>query len=126
MKRKGVLLLTMAALILSALPLFAATTSRSITTNPNVKEAIVKEELTNTGLTPSDIIVHKGQKITFELIAMDAEHGFRIDAYNVNKVVQPNAIEKITIDATTPGVFPITSSLSGDTMMKGELRVLTK
>jgi heme/copper-type cytochrome/quinol oxidase subunit 2 len=124
MKTRTVVLITLAAFVLAALPLFAAGAGKSVTTDPKVNTAIIKVDLAKTGLMPGDITVHKGQKITFELIAKDAEHGFKIDAYKVDKVVKPNVIEKVMIDATKVGTFPITSSLPADSMLKGELKVL--
>lgn len=126
MKTRSTLLISRAAFVLAALPLFAAEAGGSLTTDTKAKETVVKVETAKTGFMPSEITVYEGQKTTFDLIAKDAEHDFQIDACNVNKVVTPNVIERVMIDATKVGTLPITSSLPADTMCKGELKVLAK
>ncbi len=87
MKTRSTLLISRAAFVLAALPLFAAEAGGSLTTDTKAKETVVKVETAKTGFMPSEITVYEGQKTTFDLIAKDAEHDFQIDACNVNKVV---------------------------------------
>jgi heme/copper-type cytochrome/quinol oxidase subunit 2 len=126
MKKRHVMLTALAVVVLAALPAFSAGTGKTLTADPKIKEVFVKVDLAKTGLLPSEITVHEGQTVTFELVATDAEHGFKISGYNVDKTVMPNKIEKVVINANKVGTFNITSPVKGDTALKGELLVLKK
>jgi heme/copper-type cytochrome/quinol oxidase subunit 2 len=126
MRRRNVMLIALAVSILAALPAFSAGTGKALTADSKIKEVFVRVDLAKTGLSPSEITVHEGQTVTFELVATDAEHGFKISGYNVDKTVMPNKIAKVVIDANKVGAFTITSPVKGDAALKGELLVLKK
>src|SRR5215472_13188588 len=53
---------------------------------------------------PSAIVVHRGEQITLTLDnKLDEAHGFSIDEYGVQVVVQPRSKQKVTFTAR-PGV----------------------
>ena len=53
---------------------------------------------------PSAVVVHRGEQITLTLDnKLDEAHGFAIDEYGVQVVVQPKSTQKITFTAK-PGV----------------------
>jgi len=53
---------------------------------------------------PSTIVVHSGEQITLVLDnKLDEAHGFAIDEYGVQVVVQPKSTQKVTFTAK-PGV----------------------
>jgi heme/copper-type cytochrome/quinol oxidase subunit 2 len=126
MRRRNVMLIALAVSILAALPAFSAGMGKALTADSKIKEVFVRVDLAKAGLSPSEITVHEGQTVTFELIATDAEHGFKISGYNVDTLVMPNKISKVVIDANRVGAFTITSPVKGDTALKGELLVLKK
>jgi heme/copper-type cytochrome/quinol oxidase subunit 2 len=125
MKTRGIALIILGVLVMAALPIVASAAGKSVTAASNAKEVSVKIDLDKSGFQPSEITVHEGQKITFELVAKDGEHGFRIDAYKIDMIVKPNRVEKVTIQADKTGTFPVTSPLPSDKNLKGELKVLT-
>jgi heme/copper-type cytochrome/quinol oxidase subunit 2 len=125
MKRRGIALITLGVLVMAALPIVASAAGKTLTTATNVKEVFVKVDLDKSGFQPSEITVHEGQKVIFDLVAKDAEHGFRIDAYKIDKIVKPNKAETFTIEADKTGTFPVTSPLPADKNLKGELKVLS-
>jgi nitrosocyanin len=53
---------------------------------------------------PSAVVVHSGEQITLTLDnKLDEAHGFSIDEYGVQVVVQPKSTQKVTFTAK-PGV----------------------
>jgi heme/copper-type cytochrome/quinol oxidase subunit 2 len=126
MKKRYLPLFLVAALMLAALPVLAAEKGAPMVTDPKVKDVIIKVELEKAGLEPANITVYEGQKVTFELVAKDVEHGFKIAEFNINKTVKSGKVETASFDANKVGTFPITSSLAADKNLKGELKIVKK
>ena len=83
---------------------------------------------------PDEIVVRKGQKVTLILTSADVTHGFMLDAFNINVIVHPGEIVKITFVPDKTGEFefrcsvycgePWPGSGLGHWVMRGTLRVI--
>jgi nitrosocyanin len=61
---------------------------------------------------PESIFAKKGDTVELRLInKLDAEHGYKIDAFGVEKVVAAQAAETVTFTADKAGIFPISCQL---------------
>lgn len=61
---------------------------------------------------PESIFAKKGDTVELRLInKLDAEHGYKIEAFGVEKVVAAQAAETVTFTADKAGVFPISCQL---------------
>ena len=61
---------------------------------------------------PESIFAKKGDKVELRLInKLDAEHGYKIEAFGIEKVVGPQAAETVTFTADKAGIFPISCQL---------------
>ena len=61
---------------------------------------------------PESIFAKKGDTVKLKLInKLDAEHGFKIAAFGVEKVVAAQAAEDVTFTADKAGIFPISCQL---------------
>lgn len=61
---------------------------------------------------PTSIFAKKGDTVTLRLInKLQAEHGYKIEAFGVEKVIGPEAAETVTFTADKAGVFPISCQL---------------
>jgi len=61
---------------------------------------------------PESIFAKKGDTVKLKLInKLDAEHGFKIAAFGVEKVVKAQAAEDVSFTADKAGVFPISCQL---------------
>jgi nitrosocyanin len=61
---------------------------------------------------PPSLVVNKGDKVKVKLInKLDAEHGYRIADYKVEKVVQGGQAETVEFTADKPGIFTIDCQL---------------
>lgn len=57
------------------------------------------------GFTPSNIEVPVGAKVTFTMTSKDVVHGFQVAGTNLNAMVMPGHIQKITQTFKEPGEF---------------------
>ncbi|APC47469.1 cytochrome c oxidase subunit II [Virgibacillus halodenitrificans] len=57
--------------------------------------------------TPNKIEVPAGSEVTFTMTSKDVVHGFQIAGTNVNAMVMPGHIQKITQTFEEPGVYLI-------------------
>jgi heme/copper-type cytochrome/quinol oxidase subunit 2 len=76
---------------------------------------------------PDRIIVNQGDRITFKVTTLDITHGFYIDGYDVDLLVEPGKESVVTIVADKPGKFKIRCSVTCGYMhpfMVGELVVV--
>ena len=83
---------------------------------------------------PSEIVVKKGQKVTLILTSADVTHGFMLEAFNINVVIHPGKITKVTFTPDKVGEFefrcsvycgePWPGSGVGHWVMRGTLRVV--
>lgn len=61
---------------------------------------------------PESIFAKKGDVVQLRLInKLDAEHGYKIEAFGVEKVVAAQAAETVTFTADKAGIFPISCQL---------------
>ncbi|WP_138414568.1 cytochrome c oxidase subunit II [Aquibacillus sediminis] len=56
---------------------------------------------------PSNIEVPAGAKVTFTMTAMDVTHGFQLPGTNINAMVMPGHIQKISHTFDEPGEYLI-------------------
>lgn len=54
---------------------------------------------------PREITVPKGSEITFYVTSKDVQHGFKLEGTNVNMMVIPGQVSKLTYVADRPGTF---------------------
>lgn len=61
---------------------------------------------------PESIFAKKGDTVKLKLInKLDAEHGYQIAAFGVNKVVPAESSESVSFKADKEGIFPIQCQL---------------
>lgn len=80
------------------------------------------------------MVVRRGQKVTLILTSADVTHGFMIEAFGVNGVLEPGKPVKITIIPGKPGTYefrcsvycgePWPGSGLGHWIMRGTLKVV--
>ncbi|MFB4167123.1 cytochrome c oxidase subunit II [Virgibacillus sp. JSM 102003] len=57
------------------------------------------------GFNPSDIEVPAGAEVTFTMTSKDVVHGFQVAGTNINAMVMPGHIQKITHTFEEPGEY---------------------
>lgn len=57
------------------------------------------------GFTPSNIEVPAGANVTFTMTSKDVVHGFQVVGTNLNAMVMPGYIQKITQKFDKPGEY---------------------
>jgi cytochrome c oxidase subunit 2 len=57
------------------------------------------------GFTPNNIEIPAGAKVTFVLTSKDVVHGFEVAGTNINAMVMPGHIQKITQKFDKPGNY---------------------
>lgn len=75
---------------------------------------------------PSAITVKKGEKVRLIVTATDRDHGFQLDAFDVNQVLKKGDTEIIEFTASKAGTFVFKCSVpcgAGHRRMKGTLVV---
>jgi len=75
---------------------------------------------------PSVITVKKGEKVRLLITAIDHDHGFKLDAFDINQVLKKGEIETIEFTADKAGTFEFKCSVYcglGHGKMKGKLVV---
>lgn len=61
---------------------------------------------------PESIFAKKGDVVQLRLVnKLDAEHGYKIEAFGVEKVVAAESAETVTFTADKAGIFPISCQL---------------
>lgn len=86
----------------------------------------ISMELSKFAFDPNVIEVNQGDVIHLNLTSKDATHGFNIDAYNVNVMVNSGETQTVTIKADQKGTFEFYCSVpcgSGHRDMNGKLIV---
>jgi len=71
--------------------------------------------------------VYKGQTITLNITTLDRKHGLKLDAYNINEVIEPGKVTTVTFVADKTGEFPFKCSVlcgTGHFNMNGVLKVV--
>jgi cytochrome c oxidase subunit 2 len=75
---------------------------------------------------PDTITVKKGEKVRLIITAADHDHGFKLDAFDINQVLKKGDTETIEFTATKAGTFEFKCSVycgKGHRKMKGKLVV---
>jgi len=78
------------------------------------------------GFDPGVITVKKGEKVRLLITAVDCEHEFRLDAFDINQVLKKGDPETIEFTANRTGTFEFKCSVycgKGHGKMKGKLVV---
>lgn len=79
--------------------------------NPGLREIVPGEEYevyivaSHPIFTPSQISVPKGAKVTFYVTSSDVQHGFALEGTNVNMMVLPGQVSKLTATFDEPGSY---------------------
>ena len=74
--------------------------------------------------TPNPIHVKKGERVKIIITAADHDHGFKLDAFNIDKKVKKGASSTVEFTADRAGTFPFQCSDFcglGHRKMKGTL-----
>jgi nitrosocyanin len=75
---------------------------------------------------PSSLMVHQGDDVELTLInKLDEPHGFKIDDFGIEEVVQPKAQMTVTFTATQPGAHRYLCHLHPP-HLGGDILVLSK
>ena len=59
---------------------------------------------------PNTIIVKKGKRVRLTITAADHDHGFKLDAFNIDKVLKKGEATTIEFVADKAGTFPFQCS----------------
>jgi cytochrome c oxidase subunit 2 len=73
---------------------------------PGKYEAYVLAQASPWKFIPAEIRVPVGSTVTFYVTSADVQHGFKIQTTNVNAMVLPGQVSKLTHTFTTVGEFP--------------------
>jgi cytochrome c oxidase subunit 2 len=55
--------------------------------------------------TPKEIRIPAGSKVTFYFTSKDVQHGVHVDATNINLMILPGQVSKLTATFDTPGTY---------------------
>ncbi len=75
---------------------------------------------------PKEIVVKKGERVRLVITALDRDHGFRLDAFNLNQKLEKGKPTSLEFTADRAGTFSFKCSDLcglGHPKMKGELIV---
>ena len=56
--------------------------------------------------SPKEIRVAVGSTVTFYLTSRDVQHGFKLEGTNINMMVLPGQVSKLTTTFDKPGTYP--------------------
>ncbi len=76
--------------------------------------------------TPNTFTVQKGDRIRFNLLSLDVEHGFYVDGYDLDVEIRPFEKKTLEFTADKAGAFQVRCSVtcgSGHPIMRGKLTV---
>ena len=74
--------------------------------------------------SPATITVKKGEQVKIAITAVDHDHGFKLDAFNIEKTIKKGTTEVVEFTADKVGTFPFQCSHfcgKGHGKMKGQL-----
>jgi heme/copper-type cytochrome/quinol oxidase subunit 2 len=121
-------LLVVAALAYLAVPAFSADTPKPYVADPMATEVTIDMKAYKYAFDPGDITVYEGQKITLNITSLDRKHGLKLEAYDINAIVEPGKPATVTFVADKTGEFPFKCSVfcgTGHMSMKGVLKVVS-
>lgn len=73
---------------------------------PGRYEAYIRAEANPWRFRPDEIHVPVDSTVTFYLTSADVQHGFRLEGSNLNVMVLPGQVSKLTHTFDAPGEFP--------------------
>jgi len=76
--------------------------------------------------TPSTITVKKGEQVRLTITALDHDHGFKLEAFNIDKLLKKGSATVVEFTPDKAGTFPFQCSHFcglGHSKMKGQLVV---
>ena len=76
---------------------------------------------------PETIVVYEGETVEITAVSTDVTHGFGLDEYDINRVLEPGEEETIRFTAEEPGTYTFRCTVfcgAGHGGMQGELIVL--
>ncbi len=77
---------------------------------PGKYEAYIVAQASPWKFYPSEIRVPLGSTVTFFVVSVDVQHGFRVQDTNVNMMVLPGQVSKLTATFDKAGEFPYVCS----------------
>lgn len=77
---------------------------------PGKYEAYIVAQASPWKFYPSEIRVPLGATVTFFVVSVDVQHGFRVQDTNVNMMVLPGQVSKLTATFDKAGEFPYVCS----------------
>lgn len=84
--------------------------------------AAVAIEITDRGFEPAIVEATSGHPLTNTLRNIGScRHGFRIDHFWIDVILDPSAVSVVVIQTPALGDFAFTSSVDGDEAMRGRL-----
>ncbi len=90
-------------------------------------QRIVKIKARQFEFEPDRIVVKKGEKVRLEVTSEDVTHGMGIEAFNIDRKLEPGTAEIITFNADKVGEFHFHCSVycgRGHSDMHGELIIV--
>jgi cytochrome c oxidase subunit 2 len=115
------------AMIMLSLSTFSLVTRARASSQETAGRSEVHEiQLTATKyeFTPKSIHVKKGQQVKIVITATDHDHGFKLDAFNIDQKIKKGSSSTVEFTADHAGTFPFHCSTFcgfGHSKMKGSL-----
>ncbi len=123
MSRLWMLRLMIVALVSSTLAIVAGRVTSAQEAGNTVE---IKMTARKYRFDPNEITVKKGQHVKLFITALDRDHGFKLEAFNINQKLKKGETETIEFTADKAGTFPFQCSQFcglGHGKMKGKLVV---
>jgi len=73
---------------------------------PNKYEAYIRAQASPWKFYPDKLEVPVGSTVTFYLTSADVQHGFKLEGTNINVMVLPGQVTKMTATFNQKGTFP--------------------
>ncbi len=123
MNRRLVTRIVLAALAFGALAIAVGPVPRA---QEDANSVEIKMTAKKYRFDPNEITVKKGQHLKLLITALDRDHGFKLEAFNINQKLKKGETETIEFTADKTGTFPFQCSEFcglGHGKMKGKLVV---
>jgi heme/copper-type cytochrome/quinol oxidase subunit 2 len=101
-------------------------TTAALSASPAPAERHVRIEASMQGFTPAVVTVHRGDRVTVELIATDVVHGLFLDGYGLSVEAEPGRPATLTFTADRQGTFRFRCAVTCGALhpfLVGKLRV---
>jgi cytochrome c oxidase subunit 2 len=73
---------------------------------PGKYEAYIRAQASPWKFEPAEIRVKVGSTVTFYLTSVDVQHGFKLEGTNINAMILPGQISKMTATFDKAGEYP--------------------